>query len=364
MKKLVISSDSISAAMKKLALAVNSKSILPILRNVYCKVNKGGVQFITSDQEITISYTCEADTEGAPFEMLIPFDFLNKVSGLLKGEPIAIELPSTRKAKITGSDDIFELNSLDKLDEYPEVPAVPKKNRLKLEKGFIDLLSKSMDTCAKDAAIEALQFSCLDIQEKEINLVSTDTMALFKMKIEAEPSSVDQLLLSSKIASAIDGIGDMELSWSQKQMAFVGEKISVWATRHEGKYPNYKAIIPKYDWNLTLERSVLVKALKKACLSSNETKRTVLDFKSQPGKLHFETDDTELARRIEVNIPADFTGDVIKMAIHAGKLLTMMGQINTNTIRLAIDNPEKAIIVTSEENENYLGLIIPFKIGN
>lgn len=365
MKKLVLSSDAISKAMRKLSLAVNTKSILPVLRNVYCKVAKNEVQLVTSDNEITIAYTCEADTTDAPFELLIPFDFLNKVSGLLKGQPITIEHPSTRKAKIIGDDDIFELNSLDKLEDFPDVPAVPKKYSLTLDENFVSVLSAAMHTCMKDPTNQnVLIHSCLDIQEAGTNLVSTDTQALYKMKINGTAGQPDQLLFSSRLAKSLEGMGEMDLSWSQKQMAFVTDKVTVWAIRHEGKYPNYNTIIPKFDWNLSLERPVLINALSKACLSSNETKRTVLDFKKAPGKIHFETDDIDLARRIEVNIPGNYTGELDRLALNAGKLLTMMEQIDTKTIRLHINSHDKAVIVTSEENENYLGLIIPSKLAS
>ena len=134
MKKFVISSNDLKPAIKKLALAINEKSVLPVTKNILCKVTAGEVHMIATDLEITISYNCPAQmVEGAPFELMLPFDFLSKVLTVVKNEPILIEHPSARKARLVCSEDKYELNSLEKFEDYPAIPAIPKKNKLQLD---------------------------------------------------------------------------------------------------------------------------------------------------------------------------------------------------------------------------------------
>lgn len=363
MKKLIVSSDSVSKAMKKLSQAINPKSILPVLRNIYCIVGKGELQLVTSDNEITISYTLNAETTGHPFEMLIPFDYLNKLIGIVESTPIEIELAAARKARITTNGDIDELNSLDNVDEFPDLPAVPKKNMVKLDEEFVPSLAKVMHACALEKNHAIFSKACLDIQEAEVNLVATDTQILSRYKLDLETSITDQLLFTHKIAKAIEGIGAMELSWSSKQIAFKGQTLTVWATRHEEKFPNYKTIIPKYEWNLELEKPGLMLALRKACISNNETKRTIIELKKKPGIIHLEADDIDYGRKINANVAGDYTGDTASIAVHAGKFLTLVDQLDVEKVRLHIHSSEKAIMITSEDDKSYLGLIIPLKQG-
>lgn len=362
MKKFVIDSEKLKPALKKLSQAVNSKSILPALKNIYCKVTKQEVELITSDSELTISCKCVAGTEGEPFEMLIPFDFLNKVTSLIKSAPIWIEHPSTRKARIIGMNDSYELNSLDKLEEYPNTPAVPKKNTLQVDEHFIPFLTKAMRTVSQEEETKfpALTRGCVDMNG-EINIVSSDKVCIYKHKVAAESPVTEQLLISSKFAKAMEGLEAVELSWSTKQIAVKSETITVWCTRHEDKYPDYKRFIPDFPANLKVQRLALVDAMHKACLSSDEKKLTTMLLKKETGRIHFECEDPDMGRKISVNIPGDYTGEVTEVTIMAHKMLTLLEQISVDEVVLHIGEATKAIVISSPEDVDYLGLIIPIK---
>lgn len=362
MKKFIISSDILKPALKKLGQAVNEKSLLPVLKNIYCKVTKDQLEMITTDRELTISIKCVVETKDE-FEFLLPYDFMHKVTGEMKSEPFTIEHPSSRKAKIVGENDVFELNSLDKLEEYPNVPAIPKKGMFRLNDEFVKQLHRAMMTVSDDKMRNNLNKVCLDMKAKEAFLVSTDANFMFRYRMPIESNEPLQLLLSPKTAKALEGMKDFEIAWTAKQVCFKADTTCIWSQRFEDKYPNYEAVIPSYAANLELDKDQLTDALRKACLSSLGTKQTTLQLKKEAGRIHFDVDDTEMSRKISVSIPGEYKGDAESVTINAKKLLIVLEQVDAKKVKLHIFRPEKAVVVSTAEDDNYLGLVMPLLLN-
>lgn len=366
MKKFIISSDLLKPALKKLGQAINEKSVLPILKNILFKVGTGEVELIASDLEITIAYKCMAvtDTKADPFEILLPFDFLNKVVSLTRSTPIAIEHPSAKKARIIIDSDVYEINSIEKASDYIKLPVTDESKSLSLHADFAKLLSKVMLTAGRDESRPVMTRACLDILSTESYLVTTDAHFLCRYKMAIETDIEEKILFSAKMAKAIEGMNEIELSWTEKIVCVKSENITIWNNRFEDKYPNYQLIIPSYGANLALEKSDLVAALNKACISSNHTKQTTLQLTKENGFLLFETEDVDYGRKINVKIPGEYTGTVAEViSINAKKLLLMMDQFESLKVNLHIHSATKAMLVSTEEDEGYLGLLMPLIIN-
>lgn len=367
MKKVIVSSDSIRAGMSLMAHAINPKSALPVTRNVLLRVSKGKIQMVATDTELTViaDYPAETPSGTEPFELLIPFDFLKNIVSLIRSAPVMIEHPSARKASIIEGDDVFKLDSLDKLEEFPKLPVIPKQNSLQLPGDFIELLQKAMLTVGKGDVKPALLMANLEIGKKESKLISSDMQTLFSHSIKVASKEPDQILFSSKLAKAVhDMKGAIEIQWTKNQVALSSESVVICCTRSEDMFPNVKMLLQvKEDANLILERSLLITVLKKLCVNSMPIKEATLYLTKDAGKINFETQDLDMSRTIRASIPGSYIGSVEKLSLNPVKLLTMMEQVNTDKIRMHIEAPEKAIMITTEENADYLGLIMPLKIN-
>lgn len=358
MKKFIISSDALKPALKKLSLAINPKSVLPVLSNIYVQVTKNQVELFTTDLELTIGYKLPAESN-AEFEMLLPFDFFNKLVQLFKSAPVVIELVDKKSAIITGDNEDFNLNSLADLKAFPELPSLPKKNVISLKEDFVEILNTAMITVMNDEMRPAMEMVCFDMQAKESYLVSTDTHVMFKHKIPISSKEPEQLLFSSKMAAAMDGLNDIELSWTQKQIAVKTDKVTIWCNRNEAKYPNYNVVIPNQDANLKLNKDQLEDALNKACLSSSSTKHTNVYLKREKGKIHLEFDDPDFERKGHLVIAGNYSGETDMVGINARKLITVLKQVDEDEINLHIGSATKAVLVSADEDKDYLGLIMP-----
>jgi DNA polymerase-3 subunit beta len=361
MKKFIISSKVLAAALKKLSQAINKNSTLPVLVNLYCKVKKTEVELITSDLELTIIITCSCEASHE-FEMLIPFEFITKVCALAADQPLTIEM-NGNKGRIHGENDTYELGSLDKVKDYPNLPQPPQQKFIKMNGTFIEWLGKAKTTVAKDELRPAMQHICLDIKTDHLIMVSTDAHLIFNHKFLVESKNEDSLLVSPKIANALDGFSETEIFWNKQHIAFKSNNVTVIATRHEEKFPDYKVVFHDQQPNLVLDRNAVINALERACLNSSTSKHTVVYLKKEPGTIHFEATDLDLNRKILVDIPGSFKGDTERTAVNAAKLLALMNQVEFDEVHLSIIAPEKGIQITSESDADYKSLIMPLIVN-
>lgn len=361
MKKIIISSKQLAAALKKLEQAISKKSVLPVLEDVYLKVRKTEVELITTDLELTIIVTCSCEASHE-FEMLIPFEFIKKVCALASDQPLTIEM-NGNKGMIQGENDTYELGSLDKVDDYPKLPQPPQQKYIKMNGTFIEWLGRAKATVAKDELRPALQHFCLDIKSNCVIMASTDANLIFSHVFPAESKNEDQLLVSPKIANALDGFSETEIFWNKQHIAFKSDNVTVIATRHEEKYPDYKVVFHDEEPNLVLDRNAVIDALERACLNSSTSKHTVVYLKKEPGTIHFEATDLYLNRKILVDIPGSFRGDTERTAVNAAKLLALMNQVEFDEVQLAIIAAEKGIQITSESDSDYKSLIMPLIVN-
>ncbi len=360
MKKFSISSDELKKALKKVGQAINPSTVLPVTKNIYCQVTGSVLEMITTDIEITIAYKCAIDNSGGEdFKLLLPFDFINKIVSVTPNMPITFEHPSTRKAKVLCEDDVYELKTLDKLEDFPKLPETPTKNSLSLDKDFIDVIGRAMLTVSKEELRPSMTRALVDIKETESFVVSTDAHHLFRFKLNIGSAAPEQIQFSKKMAKAIEGMNEIKLSWTKDKVALQNDVITVWCRLYDDKYPQYGAVIPNYGPNLELKKSDLSNALHKAMIAGNSTGQVVLHLKKLIGFVSFESVDDNSERVITGKVAGDYTGEVETISLNAKKMLTIMDQVNAETLKLHINSSSKAVLVSSEEDENYLGLIMP-----
>lgn len=358
MQKMTVSTAQLKPVLKKLAQVVPSKTELPALTNLYCKVGKTEVEFVSSDLETTILYRCPAQTEGAPFEVLLPFSFMYRLVNLLPDTTLEIKIAGN-KALITGPNDTYNLNALEPVDNYPKMPDIPKRKSLPMDDGIVYWLKKALLTVSRDELRPALTAVCLDITSTGITMVSTDAHTIFTRKFTSDAGIEDQLLVRSKVIKAIDGFEKLSICWTAKNIAFQDEYMTVISRRLDCKYVDYKTVLFEYEKNLQVSKAELIGALEKCILCCETTHKTTFLLKKEVGKVHLAAADNDIERDGDVSIDGEYAGEVESFDINAGQLLKMLDQIDGDTLNLHVSSSTKGILLTVDEDPDYFGMIMP-----
>lgn len=358
MKKVTIGTEELRPALKRLSQAVPEKPVIPAHSSFLCKVTEHEVELITSDLELTISIRLKAETVGHPFELLIPFAFFNAVVKLSGSQPLVLEHPSKKTARILADGDVYQLKSLEDPASFPERPELPKKKHLHLDAVVLDKIRDSMLTASKDELRPSMTKTCLNLLDGMLEIASTDAHMLYRYQVPKEVPEKDQLLVSTRMAKAMDGMESADVFWHKSTIVFQSGSITLCTTRHEDKYPDYRVVIPDHPANLAVKRTDLVLAYEKAVLANG--KISSLELKRSPSAVYVTSKDIEQERAADILVIGSYEGNAENVGFDPKKMLTMLNQIDYDMIRLHIDTPTRAVLITSEEDENYLGLIMPY----
>lgn len=356
MKKLIIGTDTLKPALKKLSQVIAKSSVLPVLSNIYLKARKGEVELIASDLELTISYVCACECK-EEFEALIPFDFLQKVINLSASQPWTLELIGA-KGVLRGDNDNYQLGTLEKVEEFPKIPDIPKKNTLVLDAKFMGWLDRSMGSVSKDESRPAMTKALLEFGTDGITIVSTDAHCIFRHFFPMAVPGPEQILISPKIARALQDFEKTTLFWHAKHIALKADNVTLIATRHQDKYPDYRVVIPNHGPNLEISRAELIGGLNKSALISG--REVTFQFPTgKKGRFNLFALGEDTDRESEVCIHGTYTGSTEQISFSPHLFLTVLHQIPFDMIRLHIDTSKRGVLISAEEDPDYLGMIMP-----
>lgn len=357
MKKLIISTKDLKPALQKLSQVVVKKPVIPALSNIYLRARPDEVELIASDLELTISFVCKCECKET-FEMLLPFDFISRLVGLLPGQPLGIELLPKDKGVITADGDIHQLGVLDRVEDFPKIPDIPSRKSVTLDAAFMEWLERAMASVSKDDLRPAMTKALLEMEQDTINIVSTDAHSLFRHSFPIQTLMTEQILISPKIAKALQGFETTVLTWNAKHLAMKADNITIIATRHEDKFPDYKVVIPNHSANVTVHRADLISALNRASLASS--KEVTFHF-SNDNQLQVRGIDTDLERDSAATVNALSEGSIGDVTLAPELFTTLLHQIPFSEIRLHVDRMPRGVLISAEEDADYLGMIMPLQ---
>lgn len=363
MKKLVTSTELLKDAMKKLGHAVSRKPVIPASSNLYLKATPGQAELITTDLELTISCSLPCECKDT-FELLMPFDFISRLLGLLGNQPLTMEYHSASKVALIADGETYQLNSLDKVKDFPEVPSIPVKNVLEFDKEMMDWLERVMATVSKDDLKPAMTQACVEMDAAGVTLISTDAHVLCRRFFpRAAQISSESILIGPRVSKVLLGVEKATFSWRSNHVAMITDNLKVIQTRVDANYPNYKAVIPNSKPNLDIDRNLTLGAIMKALLVNDREVRFQFPAGVQE-RFMVCSSDTDFGRESSVTVACTNVGKTDSICLNPKMLMQVLGHLPFDMVKFHIDGPKRAIVITSDEQPDYLGIIMPLTLNN
>lgn len=355
--KLIISSEHLKPILNKMSQVMLSKPVLPITSNLLFKVNKESIEVIGTNIEISVIHKLKCDTTEV-FDFLIPFEFINKIVALYKNYPLELEIGKKIKVKVDG--DVFEIKQSGKVEDYPKHTELSSPYTFNISDEVVTKLKTAVYTTAGGGANvnSNLSHVLLELELGKLVVASSDG-AYMVYSIEFETPEINKeakILLPQKFIKILEGTNSLTLSFNDDKVLMYNDTISVIASRSVHKFPQYRKVFPE-DWpqNTSIDKETLVAALEKCSLSNDELHTTILDL-SKKNSIELKANDSVL--NVNVTIEGTYSGNVESTKINAEKLSRLLEQISGDNIYLAINDPNKAIVITSDE-QGYKGMIMP-----
>ena len=373
--KFTLSSTALSNKLFALAKVINSKNSLPVLADFVFKT-EGNVLFITtSDGENTMSTTLELSECDANDSFAIEnHNLLEAVKGFSE-QPLTFDVDNNSKnVKIIYQNGQFSL-PIDEADNFPKpqtvsdmAPSISLSSALLAEN-----ITRSVFATAQDELRPVMNGIYFCISSEGLVVVATDGHKLvrnriFDIKSEQESSFIlpkkPALLLKNMLAKD-DSIVSMKFDNANAEVVFGDTRLV--CRLIEGRYPNYKSVIPQNNPNtMTIDRDTLLGALKRVQPFANDTSKLVR-FRIDSHVLQLDAEDFDFSKTATERMSCEYDGTPMSIGFKGNSFIEVLNNIEESEVALKLSDPSRAGIVVpsvQQENQDLLILLMPMLLND
>ena len=286
--KFTINRDHFSAGLQLVSNVVGSRKTMPILQNVLLEATSGKIHLTTTNLDLGIRCSIKAEVaeEGST---TLPVKDLSRIVKELADMEVSVESADNSKSTISTRGSVFNLIGIDS-KEFPPLPELEKSKSVELK---VEELAQMLKSVSYAQSINEERYMLkgvfFQMEKGNLSLVATDGRRLAVSQKQISNEEVQgEFILPSLTVSEIEKLpktGEaISLSFTDRQVSFdlpveeekssesgfVGSIYFV-SKVVEGKYPNYKQVIPKDDFKeAKVERELMQECVTRASLVSDE----------------------------------------------------------------------------------------------
>ena len=349
-------------ALNKLGMAINPKALLPSLINVHTEIKQGNVILTSCDLHVTIQYhiICETDGEGS---FLFPFNEMKNIVALESGV-VTLSWSVESGCVATFEKDVFNLGKQDTAD-YPKQKTIAESKMITLESSLLPAIRMAALSVGKDDLRPAMMRICLELSEDKATVVSTDSHCLYAQELVFTTKATEtvELLMPAVVAKVLDDdLYPVLVGYNKQLIAFKSGPVTVISMRSEHKFPNWKALLPAHNGNLTIPLSGLKDAVNKAYVVSDSTYNGI-DFKLSKDRVSVESENTDMGMSCRLEVEAISGSEVDHIRFNGRLLKRMMQQLEgADMISFSINGAIKPVTITRLGDNSTTVLIMPITI--
>lgn len=364
-----ISSSALSAHLNVIGRVIVQKNNLPILDCFLFDIQGNTLTITASDNDSTLITQMELNESDADIRFAVNAKILQDAIKEIPEQPLAFDFnPVSYEITINYQNGQYKLMA-QSADDYP-TPAVVEEEQIQMAMDAQMLytgLVRSMVAVANDILRPQLNAICFDVKNDAISIVTCNGNQLALTQIAQHNDAEGIFLLNTRPASLLKNMLTKEqdkvtLSFGQRGATFKTEEYTLICRLVEGKYPNYRSIIPVQNNNvITINRQALMSVLRRVMIFANPS-AVLVKFRLGTSSLNVSSQDIDFGKSAEEDMYCDYAGVPMSIAFKGSTLLELLQNIESDEVIIKLSDPTRAgLIVPSEqkEGEEVLMLIMP-----
>ena len=362
--KLSINQSEFLNALVIVQKGITTRSTIPVLAGIYVRAKGDEVTFQTTDLELSIQYTTTAlvEEEG---EAVFPGKLIVDIVKNLPDAAVHVE-SSAYDAIVSCESSSFSIKCLNPAD-FPGFPEVLPEQQITVPfDAFSTMARKVCRVVSRDESRVILTGVYIAAEDGMLKMVATDSyrLAMTEMSLEGQSSDFNAVIAGSFVSdlAGLPKTGDnITLSLAENQI-IVSYAGTVFVNRRiEGRFPNYKQLLPKsYETRCLVDRKALASAVKRASLleHAGSQVRVSINVPSQTIQLTTNQD----AGSTQEIVRAEIEGNDVEIGFNSHYMSEGLTAMESSTVSLEIQGPLKPGIMKGDGDENYLYLVMPVRI--
>lgn len=159
--------------------------------------------------------------------------------------------------------------------------------------------------------------------------------------------------------------GIIEMSYTEKSISFKAYDWVITTRLCVGKYPNYRAVIPK-EWvrSVVCDKNEMLSTLNRILPLGNKKSRLV-KMKLCKDEMMLQAEDIDYSTSAEEAITCEYDGDDFIIGFNGDALMQMLKNINCDKVVIGLNENNKASVFiphAQEEKTSYVSILMPMQL--
>lgn len=361
--KFKVNREKLNKALQKVGSLIGSRSIMPLLNNVLLKAEDNMLHLTTSDLELRINTSIEAEVE-VPGVTTAPAKKLASLTGSMNGQEVEFDVDENDHIKISCGTGKFRLLGLGS-DDYPAETEFTVQREIQIkESEFKRQTNSIIYAVSQDASRKALTGVFFNAVDGTITMVATDgkRMALHEKTPESmtgeDGCAIVPIRAVTEARRMLEGDGTLKISIGDKFCCFEAANFKLSSKLIEGNYPNYRSVVPpSFGRIITLPvEPLLAKVETVSLMLPDPTSSVVLNFSQN--KVSIEAVSSELGEGHDY-VDVEFEGEPFDVSFNPQFLTDPLRVTGAETIKFKLNDPLNPVALEAEEG--FINVIMPIR---
>lgn len=362
--KLQVTQENFNKALSSVARIASGRSTLPILSNILLKTVSNRLSVVATNLDIAVTHFIGAKVakEGSiTIPARLTQDF---ISNLPSG---VIDLEQEDK-KLHVSTDMYKsvINGIS-ASEFPVMPKIDGGDSWKISTKLLkQALQQTVIAASNDDARPVLTGVYFNTFEDKLYVVSTDSYRLAEKQLINLKKTVNLLVPATAIQDLLRIIGDYDgetiVSYDDQQIRFEAGDVELVARLIEGKYPDYRQLIPKqFETTITLPNNDLTNIAKVSALFARESAGSItIDVSEDKQEISIHSIASQLGEN-DASSKAEVKGEG-SVTMNSRYLLEALHVLAAENVRCSFNGKLDPIVIRDPAHpDNYTHIIMPLK---
>jgi len=364
--KVIVLRENFKQAFLNVERAIGTGTILPILKNVLIKTEKGRIKIAATDLEIGITswINGKITQEGG---ITVPAGILGAILNNINASKLELEVVDSKlKIKTEKSENIIQGI---KESDFPIIPKIKTENFIEMKTSdFKKSLNQVISAASLTERRPEISGILFWLKDKKIKLVATDTFRLAEKTIKGDDFKTEMeelkviipLKTVQEVARIFEEDKGVKIFVDPHQILFDFENIELISRLVEGAFPEYEAIIPKNTQSAVLvEREDLFNAVKLAAVFVGKVNDVRIKTIS-PNKLEIFAQESTIGEN-RSTLDAEVDGENQELVLNWHYFLDGLKSIESDSTLLGLNGDTKPVVMRSPKDENYFYILMPIK---
>ncbi|MGM9712571.1 MAG: DNA polymerase III subunit beta [Prevotella sp.] len=373
--RFTVSSTQLSSSLSNLSKVILSKNTMPILGCFLFEVNNDELTVTASDNENVMISTLQLEESSGDGAFCITYRTILDALKELAEQPISIEVDmETMQTKIVYLNGIYNIVATP-ADEFPRpMPAMTDARTFTIQSSMLsENISRTIFATAQDELRPVMNGIYFGLEPECMYIAATNGHKLVEntiMTIKSDaPSS---FILPKKPATLLKAVlpkddSETTVKFDSRSAEFTYATGKLICRLTEGRYPNYKSVIPQDNPNVvTIDRKSLLGSLKRVLPFANESSQLVR-LTLTNSQMAVSSEDLDFSTSAKEHIVCDYSGMPLNIGFKGTTLTEILNCLESDDIVLKLADSARAGVLyplQQPEGQNVLMLMMPMLLND